>query len=338
MRADRLLQILFLLRRHGRLPARRLAELLEVSERTVLRDMEALSAAGVPVYSERGRAGGCVLMEGYSTDASGLTSGEAQALFTWTSHAQVADLGLGAELAAALTKLAATVPQPTLERADALASVLVVDRRRWFAAAEEVPLLPMLRSAAVARKRLRLDYCAASEDRATRRTVDPYGLVENAGRWYLVGAHRGQVRSYRVSRIEAARQLVDDAQVPDDLDLQAEWDRMRAAFEARASPVEMRVAVDPSVVEEVRMVALGQSATGRPPSREPSDGRQDDAGDDAGDGTGWPVFVVTARARRAAVALVLGFGGQVRLLAPDDLRHDVVTGARAALEIHTMDA
>ncbi|MEO7236154.1 MAG: HTH domain-containing protein, partial [Lapillicoccus sp.] len=77
MRADRLLQILFLLRRHGRLPARRLAELLEVSERTVLRDMDALSAAGVPVYSERGRSGGCVLVEGYTTDASGLTSGEA---------------------------------------------------------------------------------------------------------------------------------------------------------------------------------------------------------------------------------------------------------------------
>lgn len=325
MRADRLLQLLFLLRRHGRLPARRIAELLEVSERTVLRDMEALSAAGVPVYSERGRSGGCVLMEGYSTDASGLTSGEAQALFAWTSRAAVGELGLGPQLAAALTKLAATVPQPSLERADALASVLVVDRRRWFAATEEVPLLPLLRDAAVSRRRLRLGYRAASQDRATQRTVDPYGLVENAGRWYLVAAHRGQARSYRVSRIESAQQLADAARVPADLDLQAEWDRMRAAFEGRAAPVEIRVAVDPAVLDEVRMVALGQSASGRPPR------------DDGVDG-GWPVLAVTVRVRRAAAALVLGFGGQVRLLAPDDLRQDVVSSARATLAVHTMDA
>jgi len=142
VRADRLLQLLFLLRRHGRLPARRLAELLEVSERTVLRDMEALSAAGVPVYCEQGRGGGCVLMEGYETDLSGLTSEEAQALFSWTTQGAAADLGLGAQLGTALTKLAATVPQPALERADALAAVVVVDRRRWFAAAEEVPSAP----------------------------------------------------------------------------------------------------------------------------------------------------------------------------------------------------
>ncbi|MEP6629877.1 MAG: YafY family protein [Lapillicoccus sp.] len=328
MRADRLLQILFLLRRHGRLPARRLAELLEVSERTVLRDMEALSAAGVPVYSERGRSGGCVLVEGYTTDASGLTSGEAQALFAWTSRAQVSDLGLGSELAAALTKLAASVPQPTLERADALASVLVVDRRRWFAAAEEVPLLPVLRDAAVARKRVRLAYRSASQEQATQRTVDPYGLVENAGRWYLVAAHRGKVRSYRVSRMAAASRLEEDAHVPEGLDLQAEWERMRVAFEAGMAPVELRVAVDPTVLEQFRMVALGQSASGHPP--------RPDGVVSVGAGE-WPVLVVTARAAQPAAALVLGFGGHVRLLGPDDLRHDVVTRARATLELHTMD-
>lgn len=153
MRADRLLQVLFLLRRHGRLPARQLAAQLEVSRRTILRDMDALSAAGVPVYSERGRGGGCVLLEGYSTDVSGLSSGEAQALFAWTSRAVVSDLGLGSQLSTALTKLAATVPQPALEQADALAAVMVVDRRRWFAAAEEVPVLPLLRAAATGRRR-----------------------------------------------------------------------------------------------------------------------------------------------------------------------------------------
>jgi predicted DNA-binding transcriptional regulator YafY len=289
--------------------------------------MEALSAAGVPVYSERGRHGGCALLEGYSTDASGLTSGEAQALFAWTSRAQVSDLGLGTELAGALAKLAATVPQPALERADALASVLVVDRRRWFAAAEEVPVLPVLRAAAVARKRLRLDYRAAHEERASQRTVDPYGLVENAGRWYLVAAHRGQVRSYRVSRVEAAHPLDQDARVPLDLDLQAEWDRMRSAFESGMAPVEMHLAVDPTVLDQFRLVASGQSATGHPPRSE---------GPDPAYG-GWVRFVMSARARQPAAALVLGFGGQVRVIGPEELRHDVVARARAALAQHTMD-
>lgn len=324
MRADRLLQLLYLLRRHGRLTAGRLAELLEVSERTVLRDMESLSAAGVPVFMERGRGGGCVLMEGYSTDVSGLTSGEAEALFAWTSRSAVADLGLGPQLATALTKLAATVPQPALERADALAAVVVVDRRRWFAAVEEVPVLPVLRDAAVARRRVRLSYRSASEDRPASRTVDPWGLVENAGRWYLLAAHRGQPRSYRVSRIVDAVTLDDPACVPEGLDLQAEWDRMRAAFERQAEPVEMRVAVDPAVAREFAVVATGQSGADYPPRPEGIDG-------------GWPVLVVAARARRSAVAMVLGFGGQVRLLGPDDLVHEVVAVARAALAAHTMD-
>ena len=106
MRADRLLQEISLLRRHGRLPARRIAELLEVSERTVLRDMEALSAAGVPVYTEVGRNGGCCLLDDFRTDVSGLTPDEAQALFAWTSRAAADDLGLGASLGSALTTYA----------------------------------------------------------------------------------------------------------------------------------------------------------------------------------------------------------------------------------------
>jgi predicted DNA-binding transcriptional regulator YafY len=321
MRADRLLQILFLLRRHGRLPARRLAELLEVSERTILRDMEALSAAGVPVHSERGRGGGCLLMEGYATDVSGLSSGEAQALFAWTSRAVVSDLGLGSELSTALTKLAATVPQPALEKADALAAVMVVDRRRWFAASEEVPLLPVLRDAAVDRRRLRLSYQSASSERPGTRTVDPYGLVENAGRWYLLASHRGRVRSYRVSRIAAATTLPDRAEIPDDLDLADKWARVRATFEQGSSPVELAVAVDPAVVDQFRMVATMQAAHGQGPST-------------VGEDQGWPVLHLVARVRQAALGVLLGFGGHVRLLGPADLRDDMVAAARAALAMH----
>ncbi len=322
MRADRLLQLLYLLRRHGRLPARRLAELLEVSERTVLRDMEALSAAGVPVYCEQGRGGGCVLMEGYETDVSGLTSEEAQALFAWTTQGAAADLGLGAQLGTALTKLAATVPQPALERADALAAVVVVDRRRWFAAAEEVPLLPRLREAAMARRRVLLGYASPGDEQPGTRTVDPYGLVENAGRWYLLAAHRGVVKSFRVSRIASAQVIDVAARVPDDLDLAAEWSRVRSAFESSYEGVVVTVAVAPHALARFRLVASSQTAAGTVVASAPSP---------AGS---WPALRLTVRAREAAVALVLGFGGEVQLLAPVALLDDVRSRARAALVLH----
>lgn len=327
MRADRLLQILALLRRHGRLPARRLAEILEVSERTVLRDMEALSAAGVPVYTDRGRNGGCALLEGYRTEVSGLSPGEAQALFAWTSGTAAAELGLSGELSSALTKLSATVPAPALETAEALASVVVVDRRRWFASAEEVPLLPVLRDAATRRRRLRLRYASAGKtpsDGAGVRTVDPYGLVENAGRWYLLAAHRGRQRTYRVSRILSATTLDEPARVPDDLDLAAAWARQRAAFEQRAAPCRITVAVHPDAVEFFATYSRFQLAAGSTIVR-------------IGDDDGWPVLELSFRARRAAVAIVLAFGGEARLLTPDDLRADAVRLARATLATHGVD-
>ena len=161
MRADRLLRLIVLLQRHGRATAGWLAEQLEVSERTILRDMEALSAAGVPVYTERGPQGGCVLLEGFTTDASGLTTSEAQALFAWTSRESVADLGLGPQLSGALAKVAASASSSVVEHAEALGAVLLSDRRRWFADAEQVPVLPVLREAAQAGRRLRLRYRSA---------------------------------------------------------------------------------------------------------------------------------------------------------------------------------
>src|SRR5665811_565343 len=134
MRADRLLRLLMLLQRHRRVTAAWLADELEVSERTVLRDMEALSAAGVPVYTERGRHGGCVLLDDFTTEATGITPAEAQALFAWSSRDTVADLGLGPALTSALIKIAATAPSGALADAEALGTIVHSDRRRWYAA------------------------------------------------------------------------------------------------------------------------------------------------------------------------------------------------------------
>lgn len=328
MRADRLLQILALLRRHRRLPARRLAEILEVSERTILRDMEALSAAGVPVYTDRGRNGGCALLGDYRTEVSGLSPAEAQALFAWTSGSAAAELGLSGELSSALTKLSATVPAPALEEAEALASVVMVDRRRWFTAAEQVPLLPVLRDAATRQRRIALTYPAASVMEGAQppavRIVDPYGLVENAGRWYLLAARDGELRTYRVSRIVTAEVLDDPAQLPANLNLARAWELQRSQFEELVRPCTVTVAVQPSSVDMFSATARFQLAF-------------DAAIDRVGTDNGWPVLRLTFRAARAAIAIVLGFGGEARLLTPPKLRADLLDRARAAVDGHSAD-
>ncbi|MEO9325080.1 WYL domain-containing protein [Nocardioides sp. C4-1] len=320
MRADRLLRLMHLLQRHGTLPAARLAELLEVSERTVLRDMDALSAAGVPVFAQRGRGGGCGIVEGYRTDVSGLTTGEAQALFLWGARDTTSELGLGPELGNALAKLAATVPTGAMQEADALASVLVVDRRRWFAAAEEVPVLPVLRDAAARGRRVRLRYESASG--GATRTVDPYGLVENAGRWYLLAAHRGERRIYRVSRVLDATVLDDAARRPADLDLAAEWADARRGLEV-GDAVGLDVAVEPRAEGIFRRLATFQVVRDSVVETLP-----------AVDGDPRVRLRLVVRARMQAIGLVLTFGGDVEVLAPPELRADVVASAWAALAAH----
>lgn len=260
MRADRLLRLVMLLQRHGRATAPWLAGELEVSTRTVLRDMDALSAAGVPVYTERGRGGGCVLLEGFTTEASGLTPPEAQALFAWASRETVAQLGLGAELSSALAKIAATAPSQAVERAEALGDVVLADRRRWFAAVDEVPWLPVLREAATSRRRVRLTYASAGSTQPSARTVHPVGLVDHSGRWYLVAEHRRQPRTYRVSRVRNVTVLDEVVHLTDPRPLPQLWADLRKAFEEQLVPTDVVIEVAPQAAGTVRRL-LGMQLT-----------------------------------------------------------------------------
>ncbi|MFC5263908.1 helix-turn-helix transcriptional regulator [Kribbella qitaiheensis] len=325
MRADRLLQIILLLQRHPRLSARELAERLEVSTRTVMRDMEALSAAGVPVYTERGRNGGCVLLPGYRADVSGLTPREAQALFAWSGRASLSEeLGLRDALQSAMGKLSSTLPLQLQGDAEALSDAIVVDRRRWFADAEEVGALPALRKAVVTRRRVSLRYASATAGRPVRRTVDPWGLVEQAGRWYLVAAHRGVARMYRVSRIQQVDARAEPAVRPADLDLQEEWQRLRSGLE-RSLPagVDVVIRVRPERAELVRRVATPMLAKGE-------QARDVPAPDDV-----WPHVALRFRVREAACGVLLGLGGDVEVLEPPDLRAELLRLATAAVEVYS---
>lgn len=235
MRADRLVSLVLLLRQRGRLSAQVLAQELEVSTRTVLRDIEALSAAGVPVYAERGRHGGFELLPGFRTELTGLTHDEALALLTVGGGRAEGLLGLGTELATALRKVVDALPAGAQATATAATQRVLVepptDLLSRPAITEEVPpeVLGPVRRAVLDGRRLRLEYAATGQD-PRWRTLDPIGLVTVRGRGYLVATREGAERTYRLSRIRAAQVLGEQAVRSESVDLDQLWRERTARF------------------------------------------------------------------------------------------------------------
>jgi predicted DNA-binding transcriptional regulator YafY len=233
VRADRLVSLVLLLRQRGRLSAATLAGELDVSTRTVLRDIEALSAAGVPVYAERGRHGGFELLPGFRTELTGLNHDEALALLIAGSRRGEQAFGLGSALASAMRKVFDALPESHRDTAAGAARRLLVDPETDLLshplAADELPdsTLAEVRRAVFAGRKLRIHY--AAKDQAPRwRTVDPIGLVTVRDRGYLLATRSGADRTYRLSRVLAAEELPEPAQRPNRVDLDQVW-RERSA-------------------------------------------------------------------------------------------------------------
>ncbi|MER6625208.1 MULTISPECIES: WYL domain-containing protein [unclassified Streptomyces] len=255
MRADRLVSLVLLLRQRGRLTADTLARELEVSTRTVLRDIEALSAAGVPVYAERGRHGGFALAPGFRTELTGLNHDEALALLTAGSGRGEQVFGLGSALASAMRKVVDALPESHRASASDAARRFLVDpetdllsRRQ---AAEEIPRTTMIevRRAVLAGHKLRIHYAATNRP-PQWRTVDPIGLVTVRDRGYLLATRAGADRTYRLSRMLAAEELPEPAQRPGRVDLDRIW-RERSARFLSDHHITVLVRVDPARREEL---------------------------------------------------------------------------------------
>ncbi|WP_435122424.1 helix-turn-helix transcriptional regulator [Amycolatopsis thermoflava] len=265
MRADRLVSLVLLLRRHGRLSATALARELEVSTRTVLRDVEALSAAGVPVYAERGRHGGFALLPGFRTELTGLNHDEALALLIAGSRRGAQAFGLGSALASAILKVVDALPEGHREIAAGAAERLLIDPETDLLARriadEEVPgaVVAEVRRAVFAGHKLRIHYAAADQS-PKWRTVDPIGLVTVRGQGYLLATRSGADRTYRLSRIQAAEELAEPANRPDRADLDQAWRDRSARFRAGGDQVTVVVRVDPARREELVGTALAVQA------------------------------------------------------------------------------
>ncbi|HET7017296.1 MAG TPA: WYL domain-containing protein [Streptosporangiaceae bacterium] len=253
MRADRLVAALLLMQARGRVTASELATELEVSVATARRDLEALSAAGIPVYPQSGRGGGWSLLGGARTDLSGLSAAEARALFLLVGPAAA----VSSEAKAALRKLLRALPQTFRDDAEAAADATMIDPARWGEHDRRRPeLVDLLQTAVIGRRKVRLTYGGRVRDR-TERLVDPWGLVDKDDIWYLIAGTDAGQRTFRVDRIIVADLTDQAADRPDDFALQAAWQQVVDEVEQRRSRTWATVLI------EVRFVPVLRSQFGR---------------------------------------------------------------------------
>ncbi|MGW2371965.1 MULTISPECIES: helix-turn-helix transcriptional regulator [Kitasatospora] len=324
MKADRLLSILLLLQTRGRVPATELAERLEVSVRTIYRDVESLSAAGVPVFTERGRHGGINLLPGYRTDVTGLTADEARALFVLSAQGAHSDLGLDGALGSALRKVMAALPAPHRPAAERVSERILVDPARWMQSPQpgtgSGPDLGELQYAVFADRRLRLRYRHSGAPAPVEYTVDPYGLVNKAAVWYLVADLHGEPRLFRADRVLTAGTTEETVRRRAGVTLGEVWAALREQVERVPKDVPVRVRVRRGRLDMFLRIHGGR-VTAPPP----------EAG--AGPPEEW-VELAMAFPSAAAARSMLAFGADVEVLAPPAARRELARAAAEALRLY----
>jgi predicted DNA-binding transcriptional regulator YafY len=316
MRADRLLSILLLLQVHQRITARELATRLEVSERTIYRDMDALSAAGIPVVAERGTGGGWGLLEEYRTNLTGLNEAEIQALFLTRPARLLADLGLAQAAEAALIKLLAALPSMARRGAEYARQRIHVDVGQ--SPGEDVSALRTLQEAVWQERKLRFTY-QRGDDTVVERLADPLGLVAKGSVWYLVAAVEGNIRTYRVSRVREATLTDQPCVRPPAFDLAAYWEQSQADFRAQLPRYPVRVRADPVILPRMRYA--GKFA------------RTERVG--TADAEGWVEVDILFEIVEDACEYVLGFGPQMEVLGPRELREKVIALAEGVIAFYS---
>ena len=319
MRADRLLSILLLLQVHRRITAGELARRLEVSERTIHRDMEALSGAGIPVVADRGVGGGWSLLDEYRTNLTGLNKAEIRALFLGGPERLLADLGLEKASDAALIKLLAALPSASRNDAEYIRQRIYFDITGWHRPDESVPLLPVIQEAIWQQQKLTINYERGGRCDPVERLVDPLGLVAKGSVWYLVAAVDEEVRSYRVSRIRGAVRSDQSFSRPQAFDLEAYWRQSAAVFTNSLPRFQATLRVSPDILP--RLGYAGRFA------------RIEDAGPPGPDG--WSEVRMRFQFEHEACEYVLSFGDRIMVIEPDTLREKVIDMARAVISFNT---
>ncbi|MGG1663996.1 helix-turn-helix transcriptional regulator [Brevibacillus sp. NRS-1366] len=311
MRADRLLSILLLLQNHERLTSRELAERLEVSERTIHRDMEALSGSGVPVYAERGAGGGWALAKGYRSNLTGMKTEELQSLLLASPPAPLRDLGMGVGFEGAIAKLLSALPKTMQQSADHVRQRLHIDGAGWHQSNETFPYLASIQEAVWQERKLLIRYQRDSS--IVERLIHPLGLVAKRSVWYLVAQVDADMRTYRISRLIAAQMLEESFVRPLDFDLASYWDKSTQEFKAALPRYPAQVLVKESLITRLELERYMKIASTKPVAN------------------GWMEAEVEFHTLESATELILGYGAHIQVIGPDELREKVIAEAQAIL-------
>lgn len=312
-----------LLQTRKKVTAQTLAKRLEVSERTIYRDLEALSSAGIPIYAERGPRGGWSLLEDYRVNLNRLTESEVNTLFMSGAAGPLADLGLGKASEDALLKLLAALPSVYRGNAERARQRIHLDAASWFHHEEEVPYLPLIQEAAWNDRRLRLTY-QRGDNELIERLVDPYGLVAKASVWYLVAGSEeaaGEIGVFRVSRMQAVELTKEYFERPKAFDLPAFWAKWSAEFEASRLryPVKLRIASDYIPVFKYVLGDWVQALI------------KEAAPPDAGE---WITLSMMFETLPEARSKLLSFGTSIEVLEPLELRESIGEYANRIAEFY----
>ncbi|MEU6892580.1 WYL domain-containing protein [Streptomyces sp. NPDC046557] len=316
MRADRLVATLLFLQERGRVTVPEVAAELEVSQRTARRDLEALAASGIPVYSQRGRGGGWSLVGGARTNLTGLTAAEIRALFLLTGP-----LAATPELRTTLRKLVRALPPELRSDAEAAARAGVTDDTDWSrnAPTAQAGHRALLQSAVVEGKRVRLGYAGVGKPPGVR-VVDPLGLVAKAGADYLVAGTEAGLRTFRLGRVTSVEPTGEPVVRPPDFDLASVWRERAEVIESGMFAVTARARVAPEALARLERLLRGRVRVGEPTA------------------DGWTECHIDGPALRALAAQLSGFGAWIEVLEPPELRRTLAGIGAELTALYASDA
>ncbi|CAM3595456.1 YafY family protein [Aeromicrobium ponti] len=306
MRADRLISIILLLQNFEKMTTAELAKELEVTERTIHRDMEALSAAGIPVLAERGKFGGWRLLEKYRTNLTGLKADEIETLLLSPSFQHLADLGISDDWKEARQKLLAAIPAPLKEDVKDISNRIHIDTSTWRESPREMKSFGILQQAVWEEKKLQIQYEKADKQ-TIERIVEPLGLVAKGNTWYLIAASDEKIKSYRVSRIVKSELINENFSRPKDFNLPDYWQESKQKFISSLPRFEVEVEISPSIIQRINFTGRFVQVIHMDIPKE----------------NGWIPASLCFDTEQEAREYVLGFGDQIMILRPVSLRKSV---------------
>jgi predicted DNA-binding transcriptional regulator YafY len=320
MRADRLLSILLLLQNKGKMTTKELAYELEVTERTIHRDMEALSIAGIPVIAERGKAGGWKLIDQYKTNLTGLKESEIMSLFISPSFQLLSDLGLSKDWYDARQKMVAAMPNSFQKDSLEVWNRIHVDTSSWKQPTEKINSFKILQQSIWDERKLQIKYERADGE-VIGRIINPLGLVAKGSTWYLIASSEEKIRNYRASRLLSVTLLDENFSRPVDFHLEKYWSDSTQNFIKSLPKYAVSVEVSPSIQNRIKF-------TGR--------FVQIDKIGSSGE-NGWIPISFCFDTEQEAIDYILGFGDQIRIIHPDSLKEKVYQMAERIVHFYRQE-